>query len=279
MKRLGTFVIIVALIVGLVGCAPTPTQYNLTVSTTEGGEMTAPGDGTFTYDEGTAVPLVAFPHTGYRFVNWTGDVSTIDDVNAASTTITMNGDYSITANFAEEEPIIFGDSNLEAAIREALGKPGGPIYTSNPEGLASLSAAERNISDLSGLEHATSLTQLDLRDNRISDISTLADITNSSRLFLCGNNISDISPLASLTSLTKLLLTSNQISDISPLANLTYLKRLHLYSNQMSDISALVQNEGLSTGDLIDLRWNPLSSDSINIYIPQLEARGVEVLH
>ena len=43
---------------------------------------------------------------GYRFVNWTGDVGTIANVNAASTTITMNGDYSITANFEEEEAVL-----------------------------------------------------------------------------------------------------------------------------------------------------------------------------
>jgi uncharacterized repeat protein (TIGR02543 family) len=53
------------------------------------------------------VSLVAIPDAGYRFVNWTGDVGTITNVNAASTTITMNGDYSITANFwAEYTPIV-----------------------------------------------------------------------------------------------------------------------------------------------------------------------------
>mgnify|MGYP005805498233 CR=1 FL=1 len=31
------------------------------------------------------------PDAGYRFVRWTGDVDTIADVNASSTTITMNG--------------------------------------------------------------------------------------------------------------------------------------------------------------------------------------------
>jgi hypothetical protein len=39
----------------------------------------------------------------------------------------------------------------------------------------------------------------------------------------------------------------------------------------------LVQNEGLGIGDEIWLQSNPLSSDSINIYIPQLQARGVAV--
>jgi len=75
--------------------------YSLTISSTEGGSVTTPGEGTSVYDEGDVVKLVAAPDTGYGFVNWTGDVGTITNVNAASTTITMNGDYSITANFEE----------------------------------------------------------------------------------------------------------------------------------------------------------------------------------
>jgi hypothetical protein len=73
--------------------------YNLTISSTAGGNVTTPGEGTFTYDAGTVVDLVATPNAGYRFVNWTGDVGTIADVEDATTTITMHGNYSITANF------------------------------------------------------------------------------------------------------------------------------------------------------------------------------------
>ena len=76
--------------------------YDLTTSSTEGGSVTEPGEGVFTYDEGTVVDLVAGPEEGYRFVEWTGDVGTIADVYAAATTITMNGDYTITANFTEK---------------------------------------------------------------------------------------------------------------------------------------------------------------------------------
>jgi hypothetical protein len=77
-------------------------QYNLTISSTAGGNVTTPGVGTFTYDTGTVVNLVATPAAGYRFVNWTGNVGTIGNVNAAATNITMNGDYSITANFVRQ---------------------------------------------------------------------------------------------------------------------------------------------------------------------------------
>jgi len=75
-------------------------RYNLTVSSTSGGTVTAPGVGTFGYPEGGIVPLQATSDTGYHFVNWTGNVGTIDDVNSANTNITMNGTYSIVANFA-----------------------------------------------------------------------------------------------------------------------------------------------------------------------------------
>jgi hypothetical protein len=80
-------------------------QFDLTVSSTAGGAVTAPGEGTFTYDHGTGVNLVAEAEEGYRFVNWTGDVDAIAHVDAASTNITMNGDYSITANFDENPSI------------------------------------------------------------------------------------------------------------------------------------------------------------------------------
>ena len=76
-------------------------QYNLTISSMDGGSVTIPGEGTFTFDEGTVVNLAAEADTSYRFVNWTGDVGTVADVNAAVTTITMNGDYAITANFID----------------------------------------------------------------------------------------------------------------------------------------------------------------------------------
>jgi len=269
--RASIFLVMVALIAGMVGCVE---SYTLTISSTAGGSVTTPGEGAFTYDEGTVVNLVA--EADYHFVSWTGDVGTIADVDDATTTITMNGDYAITANF-EEEAVTFADPNLEAAIREAIGKPTGPIYPSDLEGLTSLSASEKNIADLTGLECATSLTSLGLDDNQISNVSPLANLTSLQQLWLGDNQISDISPLANLTSLQQLWLSYNQISDISPLANLTNLTWLDLEGNQISDISPLVDNEGLSEGDEVYLTGNPLSWYSINIYIPQLETRGVIV--
>jgi hypothetical protein len=75
-------------------------EYDLTIDSTVGGNVTTPGEGLFPdYDAGTVVALVATPGAGYRFLNWTGDVGAIANVNGATTTITMNSSYSIVANF------------------------------------------------------------------------------------------------------------------------------------------------------------------------------------
>jgi uncharacterized repeat protein (TIGR02543 family) len=74
-------------------------RYDLTISGTAGGSVASPGEGTFTYDEGGMVNLVATPDANHQFVNWTGDVGTIADVDNASSTIIMDSDRSVTANF------------------------------------------------------------------------------------------------------------------------------------------------------------------------------------
>ena len=78
--------------------------YGLTTSSTEGGSVTTPGEGTSVYAANTTADLVAEPNVGYEFLRWTGDVSTIADINAASTNVTMNASYSVTATFETSHP-------------------------------------------------------------------------------------------------------------------------------------------------------------------------------
>jgi len=166
--------------------------------------------------------------------------------------------------------------------------------------LTELHLARNEISDISPLEGLTDLTDLDLFDNQMSDISPLAGLTNLVYLDLNTNQISDISPLSGLVNLTHLrlewnqqisdisslsdlvnltvlYLSDNQISDISPLEGLTHLTSITLDANQIGDVSPLVENTGLGEGDYVNLRNNPLSEQSINEYIPALQARGVTV--
>jgi len=78
-------------------------QYQLTIGSTEGGSVTTPGEGTFTYDAGTVVRIAIKADAGYRFVNWTGDIATLE-CQCHSTTVIMNGNYYIIANFAQMPP-------------------------------------------------------------------------------------------------------------------------------------------------------------------------------
>ena len=125
--RVVTFLIVVALAAEMLGCGDgSVVRYDLTVSSTDGGSVTTPGEGTFTYDEGTVVDLVAAPDAGYRFVEWTGNVGTTADINATATNITMNGDYSITANFAE---ILEYDLTISSTTGGSVTTPGEGTFT------------------------------------------------------------------------------------------------------------------------------------------------------
>jgi hypothetical protein len=117
MARVSIFLIIVALIGGTMGCAPAPTsQYDLTISSTEGGSVTAPGEGTFRYVEGEVVELVAEAEEGYRFVSWTGDVDTTEDVEDATTTIITDAAKNVTANFAPLRCTLIVDSTEGGSV-------------------------------------------------------------------------------------------------------------------------------------------------------------------
>jgi hypothetical protein len=85
--------------------------YNLTISSTLGGsvhatfggqeEMIGPGetDTLCSVPAGATVALVANPQEAYRFASWVGDVDTMVNLEAAETSITVNGHYYITAGF------------------------------------------------------------------------------------------------------------------------------------------------------------------------------------
>ena len=78
--------------------------YSLTISSTEGGSVTTPDERISIHAANTTVGLAAEPDEGCQFLKWTGDVSTIVDVYAASTNIAMNASYSITATFQTSHP-------------------------------------------------------------------------------------------------------------------------------------------------------------------------------
>lgn len=239
----------------------------------------------------------------------------------------------------------FPDSNLEAVVRLAIGKPTGDIYRMELMPLHGLDGGHKEIADLTGLEYCTSLQflvlpendfsditpltslvqmfdmdlsgnhitdvgplarmskleNLKLRDNELTTIDSLGKLTSLKYLLLDGNDISDLLPLVTLTSLQDLRIERAEVSNLAPLSGLTHLqtlllgqnqisnvmhlstlnqiKTLFLNVNQIAEISALLDNDGLDSGDVIQIMANPLSDHAKTVDIPALEARGVEVTY
>ncbi len=130
------------------------------------------------------------------------------------------------------------DSNLRTVIEKALRlAPGDPITQAKMMALNRLDARNANISNLTGLEVAINLTNLNLASNMVSDISRVATLTNLTDLNLANNMVSDLSPVAGLINLTNLNLAKNAISNISPVSGLPNLTALAIDINTVSDIS------------------------------------------
>ena len=183
---------------------------------------------------------------------------------------TVGIEPTVAFNAVAEAAVDLPDSNLRAAIEAALGvASGAPITAGEMATLTRLEAQNSNISDLTGLEHATNLTTLNLghvyvggrpiNSNSLSNISLLAGLTNLTELWLGFNLIADISPLAGLTNLTWLDLTGNSVSNIAPVASLTKLTHLDLDGNTFSDISAVA---GLTNLTFLDIWGTPISDIS-----------------
>ncbi len=132
------------------------------------------------------------------------------------------------------------DPNLRQAVREALELPDGtPLTQPIINQLTELNAANSQITDLTGLEHAINLTRLDLGVNDIRNIFPLAGLTHLEVLLIYANPLSDISSLANLLNLKRLDMGVCQITDISALAGLIHLEALWISVNPLSDISPL----------------------------------------
>ena len=95
------FLITAALLWAMMGCTTPLEEYKLTISSTEGGSVTDPGEGTFFLSKGMSVLLEVQPDDGYRLVGWAGDWDRIKKVG--STLIVIRDDYSITAEFKKIE--------------------------------------------------------------------------------------------------------------------------------------------------------------------------------
>ena len=91
-----------------------------------------------------------------------------------------------------EKPLLFADINLERAIREAIGKIQGNLFSSDVKGLLDLNATGRGIVDLGGIEQVTDLQAIDLGSNRIAELDPLSGLPNLTSIRLNDNEVTDV---------------------------------------------------------------------------------------
>ena len=106
------------------------------------------------------------------------------------------------------------------------------------------------ISDLTGLEYAVNLEELNLKENEITDLSPIAKLQKLKKLDVHRNKLTDITPLKELKNLEYLDIYNNEIRDILPLAslkNLTFLD-MHYVNRQTAkiDITPLAELKNLN---------------------------------
>ena len=206
------------------------------------------------------------------------------------------------------KPVMIADANLRSVIADSLNMASDAVITTaDMAKLKRLVAQNANISDLSGLEHATNLTVLNLgatrvenkvvNSNAVADLSALSGLKKLRTLNLTRNNVSDISALSGLKNLRILNLSVNRnISDISALSEATKLRNLNLSGNKVADISAVsgmaeLKTLGLNNNKVADIapaaglanlatlniRRNALNEASMGTHVPALKEKGVKV--
>jgi hypothetical protein len=183
LARISLFLVMTALIAGLAGCIHDTDSdgdsdgngdgnyYVLSIASTVGGSVTAPGEGDFSYPSNMVVRLVAQPHEHYHFLKWTGAVSTIPDVSAALTNITMKRYYCITANFELDED--WHSLTVSSTVGGSVTNPGEGTFLYGDGMVVNLATADAEqgyrfvdwIGDVDAIDDAsnatTSITMLD----------------------------------------------------------------------------------------------------------------------
>ncbi len=142
--------------------------------------------------------------------------------------------------------VYISDPNLRAVIADALGKEETvPITLQEMATLTIIRASNRDIKDLTGIEHAINLEELWISNNPLSDLSPLAGLTNLIEVFIWNTQISDFSPFSGLTKLKQLNSGNNPVLDLSSLTGLSSLEVLYLYGSGLEDLSQLAGLTGL----------------------------------
>jgi hypothetical protein len=149
------------------------------------------------------------------------------------------------------------DPGLNAAIREAVQKPDGPLNERDLLSLTVLDANSRNVRSIEGLEAARNLGVLSLQSNGFTNFSVPSGLTNLGTLDLSFNSLTNCSFPSGFTNLAKLLLEANQLTNFVLPSGLSGLVDLLLSGNPLT---SLTLPPDMTQLELLILDGNPMTT-------------------
>jgi len=165
----------------------------------------------------------------------------------------------IASGLAQEVSI--PDPGLNAAIRQELGLPIGPLSMSEMLSLTNLNASRRDVSSIAGLETACNLVSLDLQINQLTNFALPSQLTNLSTIDLSANPLTNFSLPDGLRRLTSLTIEGAELTSLTLPADLSSLVTLDLGFNAFTQFSL---PGGLTNLSSFYFAGNPLTNVSLS---------------
>jgi len=165
------------------------------------------------------------------------------------------------------QEVAIPDAGLNAAIRDTLRKAVGPLTEQDLLSLTNLTAQNRNIHSLEGLDAARNLISLDLERNHVANFSLPDTWTELKLLDLSLNGLTNCVIPKDLTNLLALIAEGNGLSQIDLPGGLTALTWLDLNNNQLTNLSLPLDMTNLF---VLDVGFNLLTSFSLSSELTNL---------
>ena len=147
--------------------------------------------------------------------------------------------------WAFDEPkfeVVIPDPQLRTLLSEVLKEQGvenDVFTTADLKNIVILNAADRDISDITGLQSCENLRRVNLSGNSISDMTPLSACAKLRSLDISRNHVKSIRACEWLEELQVLNIEHNQVSDLAVLERATQLRLLAAGSNQIASADSL----------------------------------------
>ena len=136
--------------------------------------------------------------------------------------------FTASIGFLSAQEVSIPDPGLEAAVRNALQKPAGPLTSQDLHSLTILDATSRGITNIAGLEAASHLTILDLFNNQLANFELPVGMTNLTILDVGFNALTNFSLPDGLSKLDTLFLEDNRLRNFTLPEGLSALTQLEI---------------------------------------------------